>query len=292
MSTLLTEKYSKELYHYGVLGMKWGVRRYQRRDGTLTSLGKKHVAENAGRYLDPDSSSNSAARREVATEYKRRTVNGETLSVAEGELYSYANATLKDLGLEESPKARRYIEDIFKSDPKMKELTDARDTADNEKEKAAKEELSMMSPLDQERARKIIDSFKDDNVYGYSSRFSDKIGSENVEFELMTRKGTETSAAIEATKFIKRFDVDKAKEGLAKEYYDPDVSWIDKDPSGDNYYTRDTFKKGLDLAFVVIDNNWKTYEAVWGDGGTYGWHDFVDEGSLTDMKVHYRSLQG
>lgn len=35
-------EYYNELYHYGVKGMRWGVRRYQNKDGTLTRRGKKH----------------------------------------------------------------------------------------------------------------------------------------------------------------------------------------------------------------------------------------------------------
>ena len=36
------------LYHHGILGQKWGVRRFQNADGTLTAEGKK-------RYTSPNS---------------------------------------------------------------------------------------------------------------------------------------------------------------------------------------------------------------------------------------------
>ena len=40
----LTSEYYNELYHYGVKGMKWGVRRYQNKDGSLTAVGRKRLS--------------------------------------------------------------------------------------------------------------------------------------------------------------------------------------------------------------------------------------------------------
>jgi hypothetical protein len=34
-----------EIMHFGILGMKWGVRRYQNKDGSLTAAGKKRYSD-------------------------------------------------------------------------------------------------------------------------------------------------------------------------------------------------------------------------------------------------------
>lgn len=63
------------IQHYGIKGMKWGVRRYQNKDGTLTAAGKKREAAKSAQ------DANRAEIQDRKEAYKnRRTLSDEEIN--------------------------------------------------------------------------------------------------------------------------------------------------------------------------------------------------------------------
>lgn len=70
--------HNNELKHYGIEGMKWGMRRYQNEDGTLTPAGRKRYGREYKKYIDKG---DRDYRRNAAHMYARahnKTVNDHT----------------------------------------------------------------------------------------------------------------------------------------------------------------------------------------------------------------------
>lgn len=70
-----------ELQHHGIKGQKWGVRRYQKKDGTLTPAGKKRYAEEANEEIE--------SKKKLPTKQKVALGIGTSAIVAAGAYFAY-----------------------------------------------------------------------------------------------------------------------------------------------------------------------------------------------------------
>lgn len=76
--------YSDELYHHGIKNQKWGERRYQNEDGSLTPLGRIHYGVGKARKAYNDAA--NRAWNSMVTSYKRRHPNKMTQEELETEI--------------------------------------------------------------------------------------------------------------------------------------------------------------------------------------------------------------
>lgn len=74
-----------EIFHYGIKGQRWGVRRYQNADGTLTSAGKQHYSsESSGskNTSNQGSGKSSGEKRSLSDDQKKAIKTGAAVTAA------------------------------------------------------------------------------------------------------------------------------------------------------------------------------------------------------------------
>lgn len=121
---------NNELYHFGTKGMKWGVRRYQNKDGSLTNAGKKRYDKEMAKLKDEAKTLRNKqrvkAKLDKLEEQRRKvdTLRGKSASDSDTQKSNSApkKRTIKDLSDDELRSAINRMQ----MEKQFKELTEAR----------------------------------------------------------------------------------------------------------------------------------------------------------------------
>lgn len=153
-----------ELYHHGIKGQKWGVRRYQNKDGSLTALGKQRLRSRATdmSYLNGPRHKN---RKAVVSDpaYANAKNSFDRNKFIDDFVDRYAKATIKDLHLEVTDESIRLAKEAIEKNESYAPLLGARFT---EAEQCINSVLRNSSSISKDVSNAIISDIKRWNKEG------------------------------------------------------------------------------------------------------------------------------
>ena len=155
-NSVWTYNYTTELWHHGIMGMKWGIRRYQNPDGSLTIAGKI-------RYGNKNRLEASVNKKAAKLQRKYNDLTGKSIR---------QNNAAKDKTEEETRKKDSKSKSI--SEMSSEELQAAINRINLEK--TYLQTMESVNPRKVSRGQKFIDSFKDQAVNSISKGAAEALG--------------------------------------------------------------------------------------------------------------------
>lgn len=155
-NNMWTYNYTTELWHHGIMGMKWGIRRYQNPDGSLTTAGKI-------RYGNKNRLEASVNKKAAKLQRKYNNLTGKSIR---------QNNAAKDKTDEEARKKDSKSKSI--SEMSSEELQAAINRINLEK--TYLQAMESVNPRKVSRGQKFIDSFKDQAVNSISKGAAEALG--------------------------------------------------------------------------------------------------------------------